>query len=143
MSATCAIFASGGTIAASASPGDRHVALWQLPTADAVAAAAAAGGKAAKGRKGQRPAAATLSMQQPPVQLDSCAYTPAETDTHMGENGGVQGNGIAAGEDGAGFCVCAVSESGDACVWECTGGEGQGSELQGSLLAQVQIEHAG
>ncbi len=137
------MFAPDGRAAASASPDERHVAVWLT------APRPADGPLPAKKRKGLQAAAATLAMQQPPVQLDACA-DPEQPQL-------ANGNGAAHGRPGAeeasqqqqgpgAFCLCAISTAGDAYVWRCGGGGGAqpaaeavagGEGLQGSLVAHI------
>lgn len=115
------------------------MALWTTSAPSPATATPASASKPSKARKALRPAATTLAMQQPPVHLDACPGGGDSGELHTAGNG-MQGNGTpAAGPDGSGFCVCAVSETGEAYVWACGPGDSQGVELQGSLLAQVQV----
>lgn len=76
-------FSPNGQYAMSSSRGERHVAVWK------------ASGKVSKKTK---PAAALLSLDQPPVHLDAASTSAA------------------AGSD---FSVLAVSTSGRVYVWQC------------------------
>lgn len=94
-------FSPDGQYALSSSRGERHVALWK------------ASGKASKKSK---PAAALLSLEQPPVQLAT-----------------------AADQDSAGslFQVLAVCTGGTVYVWQCEVADG----VQATLRATVEVVH--
>ena len=90
-------FSPDGQWALSISEGERHVAVWK------------AAGKASKTTKH---AAALLSMEQPPLQLDTAAASKG------------------------GFTVLAVSTAGRVCVWQC---EVDGA-LKATLRATIHVE---
>ena len=94
-------FSPDGNCALSSSQGERHVAIWKVS------------GKASKKTK---PAAALLSMEQPPVQLDTAAaITPAAASQ---------------------FNVLAVSTAGQVCVWQCEVAD----SVKTTLRATIQVE---
>ena len=93
-------FSPDGQYAISSSRGERHVALWK------------ASGKVSKKTK---PAAALLSLDQPPVQLDATSTSDAA---------------------GSHFCVLAVSTSGRVYVWQCEVTD----SVQATLRATIQVE---
>lgn len=90
-------FAGEGQFAVSSSQGERHVAVWK------------ASGKASKKAK---PAAALLSMTEPPVQLDVATSSSSS------------------------FDVLAVSASGRVCIWRCNFAE----SVTATLRATVQVQ---
>ena len=90
-------FAGEGQYAVSSSQGERHVAVWK------------AAGKASKKAK---PAAALLSMTEPPVQLDTATSSSSS------------------------FDILAVSASGRVCVWRCDVAE----TLTAMLRATVEVQ---
>lgn len=92
-------FSPDSQYAISSSRGERHVALWK------------ATGNVSKKIK---PAAALLSLDQPPVQLDAAPSSAA----------------------GNHFCVLAVSSSGRVHVWECW----LTDTVQATLRATIQVE---
>ncbi|DBA79915.1 TPA: hypothetical protein ACH3X1_008129 [Trebouxia sp. C0004] len=91
-------YSPDGQYALSSSQGERHVAVWK------------ATGKASKKTK---PAAALLSMEQPPVQLDVAAASKISC-----------------------FNVLAVSTAGRVCVWQCEVLD----SVKSTLRATIQIE---
>lgn len=93
-------FSPDGQYAMSSSRGERHVAIWK------------ATGKSSKKTK---PAAALLSLDQPPVQLDAAASADAARSQ---------------------FSVLAVSSSGRLYVWQCQ----VNHTLEASLRATIQVE---
>ena len=93
-------FSPDGQYAMSSSRGERHVALWK------------ASGKASKKTK---PAAALLSLDQPPVQLG--------TATGQGTGGGP-------------LQVLALSSAGRVYVWQCQ----VAGSVQATLRATIQVE---
>eukprot|EP00798_Chlamydomonas_sp_ICE-L_P020041 gene20041-26756_t len=104
-----AAFSPSGEFAVSASSSEKEVCVWST-----------AGG--AKKSKKAQPAVATLSMEDPAVQLDTFA-TPDRT------SDGASVSGAAA------FHLVAVSESGEAYVWVCTPLED--GDVGTQLLARV------
>ena len=92
-------FAGQGQYAVSSSQGERHVAVWT------------ATGKASKKAK---PAAALLSMTEPPVQLDT----------------------VTSSSGSSSFDVLAVSASGRVCVWRCDVAE----TVTATLRATVEVQ---
>ena len=94
-------FSPDGQYAMSSSCGERHVALWKA---------------AGKVSKKTRPAAALLSLDQPPVQLDAAPISAAAS-SH--------------------FSVLAVSTSGRVYVWQCEVTD----SVQATLWATIQVEH--
>jgi len=102
-------FAPDGSHAVSAASGERHLAVWS-----------SAEPPAKKAKKSVAPAAATLSLEDPPVSLDTCP---------LGEAGEAQGSG---------FHVAAVSECGEAYVWACQAGADDG-KVAAQLLARVRV----
>lgn len=92
-------FAGQGQYAVSSSQGERHVAVWK------------ATGKASKKAK---PAAALLSMTEPPVQLDT----------------------VTSSSGSSSFEVLAVSASGRVCVWRCDVAE----TVTATLRATVEVQ---
>lgn len=92
-------FAGQGQYAVSSSQGERHVAVWK------------ATGKASKKAK---PAAALLSMTEPPVQLDT----------------------VTSSSGSSSFDVLAVSASGRVCVWRCDVAE----TVTATLRATVEVQ---
>ena len=95
-------YSPDGQYALSSSQGERHVAVWK------------ATGKASKKAK---PAAALLSMEQPPVQLDVAAASNATAKISC-------------------FNVLAVSTAGRVCVWQCEVLD----SVKATLRATIQIE---
>lgn len=95
-------YSPDGQYALSSSQGERHVAVWK------------ATGKASKKTK---PAAALLSMEQPPVQLDVAAASNATAKISC-------------------FNVLAVSTAGRVCVWQCEVLD----SVKATLRATIQIE---
>lgn len=93
-------FSPDGQYAMSSSRGERHVAVWK------------ATGKVSKKTK---PAAAVLSLDQPPVQLDAAA---------------------SADSAGSHFSILAVSSSGRLYVWQCQ----VTHTVQATLRATIQVE---
>lgn len=93
-------FSPDGQYAMSSSRGERHVAVWK------------ATGKVSKKTK---PAAALLSLDQPPVQLDAAASADAA---------------------GSQFSVLAVSSSGRLYVWQCQANH----TVEATLRATIQVE---
>lgn len=94
-------FSPDGQYAMSSSRGERHVAVWK------------ATGKVSKKTK---PAAAVLSLDQPPVQLDAAA---------------------SADSAGSHFSILAVSSSGRLYVWQCQ----VTHTVQATLRATIQVEN--
>lgn len=110
-------FTYDGLHAVSAADGERHVAVWStaLPK---------------KPKKAQA-AVASLALEDPAVSLDTC---------HDGRDGS---DGDAAAEgSGAGFNVAAVSDCGEAYVWQCRGGQSDGAGIMSRLLARVRVGDA-
>ncbi|DBB17672.1 TPA: hypothetical protein ACH3X3_002712 [Trebouxia sp. C0006] len=95
-------YSPDGQYALSSSLGERHVAVWK------------ATGKASKKTK---PAAALLSMEQPPVQLDVAAASNTTAKISC-------------------FNVLAVSTAGRVCVWQCEVSD----SVKSTLRATIQIE---
>lgn len=95
-------FSPDGQYAMSSSQGERHVAVWK------------ATGKASKKTK---PAAALLSMEQPPVQLDAAEAVGTSANSSC-------------------FNVLAVSTAGRVCVWQCEVAD----SVKATLRATVHIE---
>lgn len=94
--------------AVSASSSERHVAVWST----------------SKKAKKSQPAAASLSLEDPAVQLDACS----------------------ASQEQDGFHVAAVSGAGEAYVWSCSQpamangtADGAAPELRACLLARVRV----
>ena len=106
--ACSAAFTPDGRHAVSASDGERHVAVWSTVPPK-------------KAKKAQ-PAVASLSLEDPAVQLDTCSI----------------GSGDDAGAAGGGFHVAAVSQSGEAYVWECRE-RAEGDGVAAQLLARVRV----
>ncbi|DBA70251.1 TPA: hypothetical protein ACH3X2_012157 [Trebouxia sp. C0005] len=96
-------YSPDGQYALSSSQGERHVAVWK------------ATGKASKKTK---PAAALLSMEQPPVQLDVAAASNTTAKISC-------------------FNVLAVSTAGRVCVWQCEVLD----SVKSTLRATIQIEN--
>ena len=94
------VFSPDGKYALSSSQGERHVAIWK------------ASGKVSKKTK---PAAALLSLEHPPVQLDTAASS-SPAGTH--------------------FTALAVSTSGRVYVWQCEVAEA----VQATLRATIQVQ---
>ncbi len=95
-------FSPDGQFAISSSQGERHVAVWK------------ASGTASKKSK---PAAALLSMEQAPVQIDAAACTTSCGATPS-------------------FNVLAVSIAGRVSVWQCEVAD----RVTATLRASIQIE---
>lgn len=95
-------FGAKGQYAVSSSQGERHVAVWK------------AVGKASKKAK---PAAALLSMTEPPVQID-VATSSSDSSSRSS------------------FDVLAVSASGRVCVWQCHVGD----TITATLRATVEVQ---
>lgn len=104
-----ATFSPDGHHVVSACAGERHAAVWSIDNG--------------KKKKKTQPAAASLSLEDPPVQIDVCSPWGRE-------------------ENGA-FHVAAVSQAGDVYLWACSGGgeekEAEGEKLQVRLLARVRV----
>ena len=107
--ACAAIFSPDGRHAVSAAGGERHVAVWSSVPAK-------------KPKKAQS-AAASLSLEDPAVQLDTCMISA--DDSRNSRNG---------------FHVSAVSACGEAYVWSCME-EAEGS-LGSTLLARIRVGDA-
>ncbi|KAL6748416.1 hypothetical protein V8C86DRAFT_3146742 [Haematococcus lacustris] len=145
------VFSPDGSAAASAASGERHLALWATPAAASssaahdnttIAAAAAAEGLSITGHtgvkskspgavrlKGLQPAAGSILMKEPAVLLDACSCLQQT-------------------QQRAGFLLAAVSEGGQAFVWQCGAaasspvGATPYQQLQAQLLAHVKVKGA-